>query len=115
MTLFSVLDWQINTQYLESEAMSHLGRIPLLLDPNCNDPVWLQIETNYPHGWQPVRGVEREKWMLTGDDYLVYPGLPPLAPIAMAWLRSERIIVYPAGWLVVVDLNNDFTVARVMP
>lgn len=109
---FPVLDWHLNTQYGD-EAMQHLGRIPLLLDPNCADSVWQQVQDNYPDGWNPV--VERDKWMLTSDDYLIYPGLPPVAPAAMAWLRSERVLVYPAGWMVVVELGGDFTVARVMP
>lgn len=112
---FPVLDWQFNTQYSEADARQYLGRIPLLLDPNCADSVWLQVQTNYPQGWQPVIGDERSKWTLTADDYLIYPGLPPVAPAAMAWLRSERVLVYPAGWVVVVDLKGDFTVARIMP
>lgn len=112
---FTILDWHFNTQYSEADVRAYLGRIPLLFDPDCADPVWLQVQTNYPQGWQPVLGEERSKWTLTGDDYLIYPGLPPVAPVAMAWLRSERILVYPAGWIVVVDLKNDFTVARIEP
>lgn len=112
--LFPILDWHLNNQY-GSKALEHLGRIPLLLDPNRADPVWLQVQENYPQGWCPVLGDERAKWALTADDYLIYPGLPPLAPAAMAWLRSERILVYPAGWIVVVTLDGDFTVARIMP
>lgn len=111
---FPVLDWHLNTSsYKEDDARQHLGRIPLLLDPNSPDPVWLQIQTNYPEGWCPV--MDREKWTLTADDYLIYPGLPPVAPAAMAWLRAERILVYPAGWVVVTTLDGSFTVARIMP
>lgn len=115
-TQFPVLDWHFNDRsYKEAQCREFLGRIPLLLNPNSEDPVWQQIQDNYPGGWQPVLGDDRKKWTLTGDDYLVYPGLPPIAPAAMAWLRSERVLVYPAGWLVVVTLGGDFTVARVMP
>lgn len=111
--LFPILDWHLNNQY-GNEALTHLGRIPLLINPNCADPVWLQVQENYPEGWCPV--MDREKWTLTADDYLIYPGLPPIAPAAMAWLRSERIMVYPAGWIVVTELGKDeFTVARIMP
>lgn len=112
-TIFPVLDWHINDQYPETDARQYLGRIPLLLNPQCDDPVWLQVQDNYPGGWQPV--LDREKWTLTADEYLIYPGLPPVAPAAMAWLRSEKILVYPAGWVVVVALGGDFTVARIMP
>lgn len=110
-TRFPILDWHLNTAYGD-EAMQHLGRIPLLLNPESADPVWLQIQTNYPEGWNPeLPG----KWTLTADDYLIYPGLPPVAPAAMAWLRSERVLVYPAGWVVVVELGGEFTVARIEP
>lgn len=114
---FAVLDWHFNTHsYKESEALEHLGRIPLLLDPNSSDPVWLQVQENYPEGWCPVLGEERDKWTFTQDEYLIYPGLPPIAPAAMAWLRSERILVYPAGWIVVTERGKtDFTVARIKP
>lgn len=110
---FPILDWHHNTRsYTESEALAHLGRIPLLINPECADPVWLQVQDNYPGGWNPeLPG----GWKLVGDDYLIYPGLPPVAPAAMAWLRSEKILVYPAGWIVVVGLGGDFTVARIMP
>lgn len=110
---FAILDWHLNT--LVPDAESHLGRIPLLIDPECADPVWLQVQTNYPQGWNPVLGDDRKKWTLTADDYLIYPGLPPVAPSACAWLRSERVLVYPAGWVVVVELGGDFTVARIEP
>lgn len=111
---FPVLDWHINDQaYSESDAMAYLGRIPLLIDPNVDEPVWMQVQTNYPEGWNPV--TDREKWTLSGDNYLVYPGLPPLAPAAMAWHKSEQVFVYPAGWVVVLEPEGVFTVARIMP
>lgn len=113
-TIFPILDWHLNHGYM-SLAEQHLGRIPLLINPQCNDPVWLQVQDNYPDGWNPVPAAERHKWTLTGDEYLIYLGLPPVAPAAMAWLRSEKILVYPAGWVVVVQLNGDFTVARILP
>ena len=110
---FQVLDWHLNDRY--PDAMQHLGRIPLLVDPNCADPIWLQVQDNYPQRWNPVLADERAKWTLTADDYLIYPGLPPLAPVAMAWHGSERLLVYPAGWVVVAELGGDFTVARIEP
>lgn len=112
---FAILDWQLNINYKEADVREYLGRIPLILDPYSTDPIWLQIETNYPQGWQPVLGEERKKWTLTADDYLIYSGLPPVAPAALAWHLNERILVYPAGWVVVMNLKGEFTVARVMP
>lgn len=115
MSVFPILDWHINSNYPIDESRAYLGRIPLLINPDCADPVWQQVQDNYPGGWNPVQGEERDKWSLFGDDYLKYPGLPAVAPAAMAWLRGEKILVYPAGWLVVVELNGDFTVARIEP
>jgi hypothetical protein len=113
---FPILDWHLNRNYKPADARQHLGRIPLLINPDSPDPIYRQIEDNYPAGWQPVAGLEREKWTLTFDDYLIYPGLPPLAPAAMAQHAGERVLVYPAGWVVVVnDLNGEFTVARIEP
>lgn len=113
---YPILDWHLNSQYSEADCRQHLGRIPLLIDPNSTDPIWQQVEDNYPAGWQPVMGLERDKWTLTFDDYLIYPGLPPVAPAAMATHAGERVLVYPAGWVVVVnDLTSEFTVARIEP
>lgn len=109
-----VHDWYLNDQaYHPNAAQAYLGRIPLLINPESADPVWQQVQDNYPKGWNPeLPG----KWTLTFDDYLIYPGLPPVAPAAMAIHRGERVLVYPAGWLVVVnDLNSEFTVVRIEP
>lgn len=111
----NVLDWHLNTDYGEADARAHLGRIPILIDPACPDPVWMQVSRNYPGGWNPVLGDERSRWSFTADSYLIYPGLPPLAPAAMAWHGSEQIFVYPAGWIVVAELEGAFTLARVQP
>lgn len=111
---FPVHDWHLNADY-GSDARQHLGRIPLLVDPTSADPIWLQVQTNYPRGWNPVLGDERTKWTLTPEDYLLYPGLPPLAPAATAFHGDVQMLVYPAGWFVVVEPNQDFTLARIEP
>jgi hypothetical protein len=113
---FPVLDWHLNNRhYSEADARMHLGRVPLLINPESPDPVYRQVEDNYPAGWCPILGDERDKWTFTGDAYLVYPGLPPLAPAAMAWHQAEQIFVYPAGWVVVTTLDGEFTLARIEP
>lgn len=111
---FPTLDWHINSQYSEADCRLHLGRIPLLISPESDDPVWLQVQENYPGGWNPVLGEERLKWTFTRDGFLIYPGLPPVTPAAFAQHRDEQIFVYPAGWLVVAQ-GDDFTVARIEP
>ena len=106
---FTICDWHHNSRVPNAEQ--HLGRIPLLFNPDCADPAWLQLRDNYPEGWNPEAG----GWTLTGDEYLIYPGLPPVAPSAFAYLHDEKLLVYPAGWLVVVQPDGEYTVTRVMP
>ena len=107
-----VLDWHTNTQYSEDEARLHLGRIPILIDPDSDDPVWLKFTANYERGWNPE---PPGKWSLMEDHYLLYPGLPPIAPAAMAYHRSEQVLVYPAGWVAIVQLDGAFTIGRIEP
>lgn len=104
---FPVLDWYFNDTMPGSRE--HLGRIPLLFDPTCADPAWLQLQTNYPE-WKP----EPAGWTLYADHRLGYPGQRPLAPAAMAWLRNEAILVYPGNWLCIVQDDGKFTVGKVM-
>lgn len=110
MTQFTVLDWHLNGHV--PDAYQHLGRIPLLFDPSGGE-AWLQISDNYPAGFNPEPG--DRGWMLTADDYLAYPGLPAAQPSAFAMLGQERLLVYPAGWLVIVQPKGDFTVVRIEP
>ena len=112
MTRFPPLDWHLSSLYSEADAMQHLGRIPLLIDPTCLEPVWMQVQTNYPHGWHPE---PPGLFTFTADEYLIYPGLPPAAPAAMAEHHDERILVYPAGFVVVAQRSGAFTVARIEP
>jgi hypothetical protein len=108
---FPVLDWHINNEV--PDAAAHLGRIPILLDPTSPDAAWLQLRDNYERGWNPEP--PSVGWIFTRDQYLVYPGLPPCPPSAMAYLRDEQILVYAGGWLVIVQPNGEFSVGRVMP
>lgn len=111
MTPFPILDWHINTNV--KDARDHLGRIPLIFNPDCPDPAWQQIKDNYPDGFEP-EGSDKG-WVLTADDALIYPGLPALEPSAFAMLRDQRILVYAAGWVVIAELEGAFTVVRIEP
>jgi hypothetical protein len=107
---FIPLDWQLNGRYPRPEE--HLNPLQNFISGASVDPVWRQIEENTPLGWQPASptmGFE-----LSADDYLIYPSVPPLAPAAMAWHLGEKVLVYPAGFVCVVQLNGDFTVARIL-
>lgn len=108
---FPVLDWHLNDNVVG--AIDHLGRIPLIFNPSSPDPAWQQIKDNYPDGFNPEP--PEKGWSLLGDDALLYPGLPPVMPSAMAWLRDQQLLVYPGGWLVIKELEGAFTVVRIMP
>jgi hypothetical protein len=107
---FPILDWHVNDRV--RDASDHLGRVPLLFNPDCADPAWQQLQDNYPGGYQPEAP---GKWTLTGDEHLIHPGLPPCPPSAMAYLRSEQLLVYAGGWLAIVQPDGEYTLARVMP
>lgn len=108
---FPVLDWLINTSV--KDAYDHLGRIPLIFNPDSADPAWQQIKDNYPEGFNPEP--PDKGWMLTDDKYLIYPSLPACPPSAMAWLRDQCIFVYAGGWVVILEQDGSFTVVRIMP
>lgn len=100
------LDWQLNTQYADAE--SHLGRLPSFIDGVSTAKTWEQITKHT--SWEPFLP---GSWELTADDYLIYASLPPLAPAAMAYHLGEKILVYPHGFVCIVQLNQDYTVARI--
>jgi len=58
-------------------------------------------------GWNPM-----PKWERLGETRIKYPGDPPLIPIAWTTLRDERILVYPHAWVMILQPNGDFEVAR---
>lgn len=104
-----ILDWNLNNAY-GNEALTYLGPIPEYLSPDDNRPAYEQLEERSICGWHPEP--PENGWMLLADDYVVYPGLRAMPPVAMAWLRDEKILVYPAGWICVVQRNGEFSIAR---
>jgi hypothetical protein len=87
-----------------------LGYLPFFLDANDPRPAAEQIDAHYQHGggWQSFKGFER----LNHSD-LQYPGDPPLHPIAMTRLRDEEIYVYPYSWVMVLQPDGAFDIARI--
>lgn len=86
-----------------------LGYIPMFLSEHDPRPAAQQFHDNYAHGggWQPSPG-----FRLTDDRYLKYPGDPFLQPLAETKLRDETIIYYPYSWVVILQPNGDWEVAR---
>jgi hypothetical protein len=86
-----------------------LGFLPAFLSEDDPRPAAEQIDINYQHGggWQSFKGFERI------DTCLQYPGDPPMMPVAMTQLRDERIFVYPYSWVMVLQPDDSFDVARI--
>lgn len=88
-----------------------LGLIPGFLSESDPRPAREQLDAHYQHGggWQPM-----DKWVLNKESLSIrYPGGdPPLAPIAISQLRDERIAVYPHAWVLILQKDGSFEVAR---
>lgn len=108
-----ILDWHLNETavklYGAPAVIQACGYIPEFIYASDPRPIWEQINERYIGGWDAhLPG----KWELHADDYLHYPGDPPLMPLASARHGTERIIIYPHAWTVIVQDNGDFSVAR---
>ena len=90
----------------------HLGLIPTFLDPRVPLPAWQQIDDNYKHGggWSSFK----DKWTFAPASLrLSYPGDPPMYPLASAVLRDETLYIYPHAWVLIVQPNGDWDLARI--
>jgi hypothetical protein len=91
-------------------SVEMLGYLPLFLNDDDQRPAVEQLDANYRHGggWRPMQG-----WTFDPKTLAIrYPGDPTLKPIAEMRLRKERILVYPHDWVVVVQPDNSFQIAR---
>lgn len=88
-----------------------LGLIPSFLDEADPRPAREQFHENYAHGggWRPVKG-----WQLSAETppSIKYPGDPALHPLAETKLRDEHILLYPHAWIVVLQPDGSFELAR---
>jgi hypothetical protein len=84
-----------------------LGFIPSFLDENDPRSAKEQIQANYISGWNSFQGFKLAK-----DGNLLYPGDPPTMLLAMTHLRSETIMFYEHAWLVIMQGDGSWDVAR---
>jgi hypothetical protein len=109
-----ILDWQLNED--EPEAVSWLAQalVAELITTASPDPIYRQLDINYPK-WQ-VYGPQPDgtSWALLEHDYLYHPSVGTLIPAAMAWLRSEKLIVYNFKLICIVQPDDSFTVGRIV-
>ena len=85
-----------------------LGFLPSFLDDADPRPAQQQLDANYPHG-----GYWRSEGASIDDRYrLCYPGDPPLPWIAVAILRDEMILLYPADFVAIMQPDRTFKFQR---
>jgi hypothetical protein len=84
-----------------------LGIIPDFLDTNDPRSAREQLDTNYVGGWRPMDGFK----LLPGAR-LKYPDDPPLSPLWRTYLRDEQITLYDHSWVVILQVDGTFEVAR---
>jgi len=100
----------IKFRALRSFHPAMLGCLPGFLSESDPRPAAEQLNENYGHGggWHPLSG-----WRFDPVDLSIrYPGDPPYVPIAVANLRQEKILVYPGAWVLIVQPDGSFEVAR---
>jgi hypothetical protein len=87
-----------------------LGFIPSFLDERDSRPAAEQFHANYIGGWHPQDGFTRNR---DGKGFaLLYPGDPPLSPIAMMKLRKELVLIYPHGYVGIFRADGSCEIAR---
>lgn len=105
------LDWLINDNYSGDEQRAALGPLLSAIDADSSDPIWMQLRDNTRSGWEPAPPGTGFKF--TQDDMLIYANLPPLAPVGMATHLGERIFAYPHGFVLILQLNQSYSLARI--
>lgn len=108
-----ILDWQINSTLPEAVSDLAEARVAEFITPRSPDPIYRQLDINCPK-WQVwAASPPGTGWTLMKDDYLYHPNLGTLIPAAMAWLGSEKIVVYKHRIICIIQPNNDYTVGRI--
>lgn len=92
---------------ISPNAKDLLGFIPCFLDEQDARPAREQIADRYVAGWSLFPGFRLGESM-----DLLYEGDPPLSPAAWTRLRDELIVVYPYGWVAIIQPDETFEVAR---
>lgn len=85
-----------------------IGMLPFMLYAGNPRSVREQFDDNYMGGWRPFKGHTLDKDTMT----LAYPGDPPLEPLVKMTFRDEHIYVYRHGWVLVLQPNGEWEVAR---
>jgi hypothetical protein len=99
-----ILNWQPLHPKLRPE---HLGYLPSFVFEDDPRPAKVQFDERYIAGWLPFEG-----FILNECNVLLFPGDPPLEPLAQAKLRDELILFYRFEWVAIVQPDRSFEVCR---
>lgn len=91
-------------------AETFLGIIPLMLSEVDPRPAKDQLHSGYLHGggWRPFEGFTLDPETLD----LNYPGDPPTKAAARITLRDETIVVYEHAWVMILQKDGSYEIAR---
>lgn len=89
------------------------GIILTFLHEDDPRPAREQFNAHYISGWHPFDGFT----MLDPKNFVIqYEGKdgkdPPLSPFGAAVFRMERLLIYPSAWVVIVQPDDSWEVAR---
>lgn len=92
-----------------ANAAMVIGSMPELLSRLDPRPAREQLHERYAYGggWFPYN-----KFRMKEGAVLAHDGDPDMHPLAMAWLRDERIYIYEYSWINIVQKDGSFEVAR---
>lgn len=94
--------------FVDEMAPQACGFIPSFLKVEDNRPMKEQFNERYISGWHRFDGFEikPKNWTIS------FPGDPDLQPLGGAALHGEVIVVYPYAWVMIIDADNKFEIAR---
>jgi hypothetical protein len=97
-------------QWTKTHPSIDLGFLPGFLSEDDPRPAVEQIDAAYQHGggWQPFHG-----FRVVDGCCLQYPSDPVLKPLAWTQLRDERVMVYRHHWVMVMQPDRSYEIARV--
>lgn len=86
-----------------------IGYVSMMLNDEDPRSVREQLDANYQHGggWQPLAGAA-----LDDKGRMVYPGDPPLAPLAYTRVRGELVFCYDHAFFGIVQPGGEAEFAR---
>ena len=88
--------------------MEQLGYLPGFLNEDDPRSAAEQYDANYVGGWRPQSG-----WTYVPATMVArYPGDPSVKPFAMTLLRDEIILFYPHAYVLILQQDDSFEMAR---